>query len=294
MAHLRRRPKHLPITARCIYTCELTSCPACGQPLTPCTHYSFTKTVQHLDRVVSVAGRPKQCANPACAAGGVPYPASAAQRHALPKSSYGFDVLAQIGSWHEHEHLNSYQMHARLTPQVQISRREVDLLLSRYLLLRAAAQRRNLAALQQAVARYGGLILSADGLQPEGAQEQLWVVREVLSGSILAVGWLPRVASETVQSLLAPVAAFFAAQHWSLLATVSDKQVPLAAALAALWPEVPHQWCQAHYLRQVAEPLAGQDRALTGDLRAAVRAALGPDVAQVAHAAAQQAGAFSP
>ncbi len=295
MAHLRRRPKHFAVVERCIYTCELPTCPVCATPLTAVDFYSWTKTVQQLDRVVSVAARPKRCTNPACPVTGTAFPPAAARTVALPYATYGFDVIAQIGYWRTHEALSSAQIHTRLCAQgLQISRRQVDHLSHQYQLLLAVGARQDLDPLRAVVATYGGLVLSLDGLAPEGISEQLWVVREVLSGTILLAGWLPRVSEATLTSWLRPVVTLLAEQGWAVRATVSDKQVPLAAALTALWPTVPHQWCQAHYLRNLAEPLEAHDGALKTRLRKQVRAAIRPVMQQVATAAAPAPGAFSP
>ena len=138
----------------------------------------------------------------------------------------------------------------------------------------------------------GGLIISLDGLEPEGAQEQLWVVREVLSGTILAVAWLPRVNATTLGVLLAPVVTLLREADWPLLATVSDKQQVVVAALQDTWPTIPHQWCQAHYLRNVVKPIHDHDHALQVDLRRDIRQAMRTSLGALA--AAADAGAFSP
>jgi hypothetical protein len=210
----------------------------------------------------------------------------------LPYSSYGLDVIAQLGWWRDHEQLSGAQRHARLHGRVQISRRSVTLLLQQYRLLLAGAEQLKRPLLAAAVQTYGGLILSLDGLEPEGAQEQLWVVREVLTDSILLAGWLPRVTQATLQELLAPVVELLATSEWPLLATVSDKQQVVELALNSLWPEVPHQWCQAHYLRQLAEPIVEHDHAFQVDLRRDVRQAVRPSLRQLATSA--EGGAFSP
>lgn len=121
-------------------------------------------------------------------------------------------------------------------------------------------------------------MISLDGLEPEGAQ-----VREVITESLLAAGWLPRVNAETLGALLAPV---------KVRATLSDKQPPLVGALEATWPEVPHQWCQAHSLRNLAQPLYDRDQALKTDLRREVRQAIRRFLREVT--AQAPAGAFSP
>jgi len=292
MTYVRRRPKHFVIQERIHYHCELDTCPACGTGLVTCRHYRWAKPVQQLDRVVYVTNRPKRCPNPACAAASTTYGSAAAQAIALPNSSYGLDVIAQLGFWRDHEQLSSAQLHARLQGRVQISRRTVNLLLTQYRLLLASAEHLKQPALAAAVQTHGGLILSLDGLEPEGAQEQLWVVREVLTDTILLAGWLPRATQATLQELLAPVVALLSAKQWPLLATLSDKQQVVELALTTLWPQVPHQWCQAHYLRQLAEPIVEHDHAFQVDLRRDVRQAVRPSLRQLASTATD--GAFSP
>lgn len=106
MALLRRRPKHLPIDERITCFCELAHCPACSTVLQPCRYLSWTKTVQHLDRVVVVSSWPKECSNPACADAVRRYPSAAVQTVALPKGAYGVDVLAQLGYWRDRHRVN--------------------------------------------------------------------------------------------------------------------------------------------------------------------------------------------
>src|SRR6266436_2787434 len=52
-----RTPKQLYAQERMIYQPELLTCPHCGDPLVMCTYLAWDKTVQMLDRVLSVASR---------------------------------------------------------------------------------------------------------------------------------------------------------------------------------------------------------------------------------------------
>ena len=45
------------------------------------------------------------------------------------------------------------------------------------------------------------------------------------------------------------------------MAVLSDKQTGLVPAVATALPDSRHQFCQAHYLRNLAEPLAAADAA---------------------------------
>ena len=265
---MAKRAKRLKVQERHIYNPEIDICPHCGEPLQARGHYQWRKTVQHLNRVVYVASRGRECVNPQCKHQSQVYTSAAAQTVTVPECTYGLDVIAQIGWWRDKEHLNRQQIHARLRGhEVQISEREVDHLYARYQVLMACAERLDIERLETIVAKRGGLIISIDGLEPEGASEQLWVVREVQAEVVLMVGWLPRVNHKTLGRLLKPVVDL----RLPILATVSDKQGCVRKALEEVLPDVPHQWCQSHYLSNATKPIYARDSALKTTLRKEVR-----------------------
>ncbi len=67
----------------------------------------------------------------------------------------------------------------------------------------------------------------------------MWIARELLTGTLLAAGWLPRVDESTLKAFLAPVDAL--ALPW--LGVVSDQQGALLKALRATSPGLCHQYC---------------------------------------------------
>jgi hypothetical protein len=174
--------------------------------------------------------------------------------------------------------LNRAQIHARLTAQgVQLCERQVDHLYARYQVLVGCAERLERPQLDAIVKNRGGLIIGLDGLEPEGASEQLWGVREVQTARTLVVGWLPRVNHETLAALLQPVVDL----GLPVLATVSDKQGCVRKALQLVWPAAPHQWCQSHYLGHAMRPIYDQDAALKTELRKTLRAELSESLGAV-------------
>ena len=260
--------KHLEVQARYIYNTEFKVCPHCNEPLRARRYYQWRKTVQHLDRAVYVVSQARECINPQCEHQGQPYTSAAAQMVTVPKCTYGLDVIAQIGWWRDKEHLNREQIHTRLGERgVQISERQVDHLYARYQVLMGCAERLEAERLQEVAKERGGLIISIDGLEPEGASEQLWVVREVQEDLILVVGWLPRVNHKTLGALLKPVMEL----GLSILATVSDKQGSVRKALEEVLSDVPHQWCQSHYLGNATRPIYDRDSELKTELRKTIR-----------------------
>lgn len=117
------------------------------------------------------------------------------------------------------------------------------------------------------VAEHGGIILSMDGLQPEQGNEQLWVVREVLSGTVLGAANLQQATAPLLERLLRPVQE----TELPVLGVISDAQESQRLAVAAAFPSVPHQLCQYHALREAAEPLWEADRHLLVEIKKELR-----------------------
>lgn len=286
---MAKTARHLEVQARHIYNSEINVCPHCEKPLRARPYYQWRKTVQQLDGAVYVANRAKECVNPECEKQGQFYSSAAAQMVTIPECTYGLDVIAQIGWWRDREHLKRQQIHSRLEERgVQISERQVDHLYARYQVLMGCAERLERARVEQIAKERGGLMVSLDGLEPEGASEQLWVVREVQTDRILVVGWLPRVNHKTLKALLKPVVDM----GLPVLATVSDKQGCVRKALQEVWPDVPHQWCQSHYLGHATRPIYDHDSALKTEMRKTIRQEIRASVGEVL--SDTEESAFSP
>jgi len=117
----------------------------------------------------------------------------------------------------------------------------------------------------------GGLIIPLDGLAPEGGEPQLWFIRELLSGVTLGSGWMTQQDHTAFESFLKPLKKL----PWPILAVLSDKQTGLAPAIATVLPKSKHQFCQAHYLGNLAKPLIQDDSTLCVEIRKAVRGEIG-------------------
>src|SRR6516165_6584320 len=61
-----RTPKRLYAAERIIYQPELLTCPHCGDLLVLWNYLAWDKTVQTLDRVLSLAARPSHCPQTTC------------------------------------------------------------------------------------------------------------------------------------------------------------------------------------------------------------------------------------
>lgn len=273
-------------TARRHYRPEFEHCLLCGEKLKTRRHLNWRKAIQMLDENAYVTSRGRYCPHHPQ----LTYLSAEAAHLSLPHSTYGLDVLVRIGYQRDYRRMTFSQVQAALPAHIRVSERHLPNLYREYLALLACAERLDVDKLKAAAARYGGLILSVDGLEPEGGQPQLWVVREVLTDTLLAAGWLPQVDEPTLVAFLAPVKAL----DLPWLATVSDKQTALINALEATWSHLPHQYCQAHYLSNAVTPLYEADGHMKTQMRKQVRAAAGPTMRQVQAQAQRRASADTP
>ena len=268
-----RTPKPLYAQHRRIYHLEWLSCPSCGDLLVGWNYLAWDKTVQTLDQVLSIASRPAHCSRPMCPGFAMPLLSGQGQQIAMPNSTYGYDVLARLG-WLRQTYRATYeQIHAELSPQISISPSHVRYLYQQmYLPLLACHQRHQRKRLGQVAQQQGGLLIALDGLEPEAGEPQLWFVRELMTGLTLRSGWLAQQSQVAFETFLAPIRQL----EWPILAILSDKQTGLVPAVASVFPKRPHPFCQAHYQRNLAVPLADADSAFKSEVRQAVRAQVGP------------------
>ena len=267
-----RTPKPLYAKERIIYRPELLTCLHCGDLLVTWNYLAWDKTVQTLDRLLSIATRPGRCPHATCPGSRMRLLSAEAQRLAPPGSTYGYDVLVRIGWLRQPQHATYREIHTDLSAQLSISAAHVRYLYQYvYLPLLACHERQQRDRLAQVAQEQGGVIIALDGLAPQGGEPQIWFIRDLSTGLTLRSGWLAQLDQPTFEAFLAPLKHL----EWPILAVLSDKQTGLVPAVATVLPDSRHQFCQAHYLRNLAEPLAAADAAFKRELRQTVREQVG-------------------
>jgi hypothetical protein len=191
---------------------------------------------------------------------------------ALPKWAIAWDVFCWIGHRRCSRHMAIPTIRSELLDDYAIKLSEVAIgqYLRRYQVMLAARQR-DPESLRRHYAATAELILSIDGLQPEKGHETLYVVRELtgkrvwfaeplLSATAAEVRRLIVKAREWAESLGKPVALW-----------LSDKQDAFVTGIAAEFPEVPHRYCDNHFLRDLAKPVLEADSHAKVRMRKKVR-----------------------
>lgn len=130
-------------------------------------------------------------------------------------------------------------------------------------LLRAASEAKEDQHWLAQVKENGGIIVSGDGIQPDRGNETIYLVRDALTGRMLAAENVLSSETEVMKALLAPLAAL----DVKVLGTITEAQESELRAVEQLWPDVPHQVCQFHILREASRPSFELDRKLKTTMR---------------------------
>ncbi|NMO21272.1 hypothetical protein HPC49_37480 [Pyxidicoccus fallax] len=215
-------------------------CAACGRPTR--ADYRARRNVVTLEGVVALKVQVRVCHEARCPLHLKAIRAEEEGRWVLPDHEFGLDVIVLIGTLRHQAGLRVPAIHAHLRARgVSISERSVSNLLDRYealLALRLADD----ARLQSVLHAQGRVLLALDGPSP-------WLVRDCLSGEVLAARGPPEDGDLTPAVLLLEVARALAVP---IVGVVSDDLLVLRDAVASVLPGVPHHFRPAAPL-QVGE-----------------------------------------
>src|SRR5256885_1275340 len=235
-------------------------CPECHRRLREAVAVS-RRTVITLNGIIKLNHAGYRCPDVDCPGHQRTYRSPVADALALPYFTFGLDIVQLVGQLHLGKHQTVDEVHEelleRLAPLgVSISRREILYLFEAYCtLLRASSEVKDDQQWLSQVKKNGGIIVSVDGIQPEKGNETVYVVRDALTGRVLAAENVTSSETAAMKALLAPVVAL----EVKVLGTITDAQESELKAVEELWPQVPHQVCQFHALRDASQSAYAAD-----------------------------------
>jgi hypothetical protein len=267
MADKRRPKRRNPNAERLTFVCELERCPKCGEQLgSEGSAAHSDKTVQTLDGEFYVVAYSRVDKNPECSEHGTHFHAAGHLRVSPPYSTYGMDVIAFVGIQHDREHKQFTEIQRLLNQRgVEINATSVGRLYRLFLALIEGAWPQRRKRVSAAAAKHGGLILAADGLEPDGAGPQLYVLWEVFSGTPISGMLIDQADTPHLTDWLIGCRSLI--DNLPVLALLSDKEKALVAALKSVWPKAAHQLCQMHFMKNLSEPIHQADQELRQTLR---------------------------
>jgi hypothetical protein len=243
-----------------------TTCVKCGQ--TMWVAYHTCRTVTTLKGNYRLTLHIRRCRNQQCEWYHRPYRPEEEGRWALPHGEFGLDVIALVGTLRYIYHRSIPEIHQALRDRgVPIAERTVTHLLQRYEEL-VALHLTEKPRLRERFKEQGQVILAIDGLQPDVGHEVLWVLRDCLSGEILLARSLLSACEADLANLLREVQQEV---DVPVRGVISDGQHSIRKAVQAALPDVAHQLCHFHYLREAAKPVYEADRHAKKELKKHLR-----------------------
>jgi hypothetical protein len=243
-----------------------TTCVKCGQ--TMWVAYHTCRTVTTLKGNYRLTLHIRRCRNQQCEWYHRPYRPEEEGRWALPHGEFGLDVIALVGTLRYTYHRSIPEIHQALRDRgVPIAERTVTHLLQRYEEL-VALHLAEKPRLRERFKEQGQVILAIDGLQPDVGHEVLWVLRDCLSGEVLLARSLLSACEADLANLLREVQQEV---DVPVRGVILDGQHSIRKAVQAALPDVAHQLCHFHYLREAAKPVYEADRHAKKELKKHLR-----------------------
>jgi hypothetical protein len=233
-------------------------CPACGRMMYVCDHRY--RRVHTLEGPVQLVCKLNHCPDPRCPGHARTKSPELEITIALPKWAIGWDVFCWVGHRRYARHWSISQIQNELCDEYGI--RISDDSLTRYVRhyqVMLAARQQDPETLRRHYESVAEIILSIDGLQPEKGHETLYVVRELSQKRVWFAEPLISATADEVRRLIIKAKAWAASLGKPVALWMSDRQDAFVTGIAAEFPDVPHRYCDNHFLRDVAKPVLEAD-----------------------------------
>ncbi|KKM07677.1 hypothetical protein LCGC14_0807310 [marine sediment metagenome] len=204
------------------------------------------------------------CINPKCEMHEA-FPA--AYHSAMQRKRFSLEVWAKVIQHHFKHHLN-YSTTVELMWDdwdVSISRNTVRSICEFFEM--AGKQYTDKKVLKE-VGSSGRIVLSLDGAQPVKNEPSLWVFSDRLTGNVLLARNLESAPASTLCAIFQEIEMLYSVP---IVAIISDKQKSIVNSVKQFKSDIPHAYCQYHFLNHIAEPIASKDSHLKKTLRKFVK-----------------------
>lgn len=261
-----RRARDLSGYQNVVLVAQEGSCPDCQAELIICQHRA--RPLQTLAGRYLVTSKDRRCKNhETCPGGKVLYRPVQEGSLVLKGREYGADVVCFVGERYLRDSRSQPRLHQDLVEQgVLISPRHIGNLFRLFLAL-VQCRDGDDEAVRARLREQGRLVISVDAVKFDEVSPRLYVVRDVLSGEMLFSERIEFADAVALAALLKRVHAIGV----PVVGVISDKEQALLTAVEEVFPGVPHQVCQVHYLQNLVRPMESD----LAELKAGVKEVVG-------------------
>ena len=245
-------------------------CPVCRRMMHICDHRS--RRLHTLDGPVQLICKLNRCPDPTCPGRAQTKSPELEITIALPQVAIGWDVFCWIGHRRCSRHMAISLIRSELLDDygIKLSDDAIDSYIRRYQVMLAARQQ-DAESLRRQYEAVAEIILSIDGLQPEKGHESLYVVRELTQKRVWFAEPLLSATADEVRRLIIKAKQWAESLGKPVVLWMSDKQDAFVTGIAAEFPDVPHRYCDNHFLRDLAQPVLEADSHAKVPMRKKVR-----------------------
>ena len=246
------------------------ACPACGRMMYVCDHrYRHLHT---LDGPVELICKLNHCPDPRCPGHTRTRSPELEITIAPPYWAIGWDVFCWIGHRRCSRHIAVSLIQSELQDDygIKLSADAIEKYIRRYQAMLAARQQ-DAELLRRQYPAGAEILLCIDGLQPEKGHETLYVVRELTRRRVWFAEPLLSATEDEVRRLIQKAKEWTQSLDTSVGLWMSDKQEAFVNGIAAEFPDVPHRYCDNHFLRDLAKPVLEADSHAKVQMRRKVR-----------------------
>src|SRR6516162_10250886 len=246
------------------------ACPACGRMMYICDHRY--RRLHTLDGPVQLVCKLNHCPDRLCAGHARTKSPELEVTIAPPSWAIGWDVFCWIGHRRCSRHMSIPHIQFELLDDyaIKLSDDAIAKYIQRYQVMLAARQQ-DPEVLRRQYESVAEIVLSIDGLQPEKGHETLYVVRELTQKRVWFAEALISATANEVQRLIAKAKDWATSLNKTVSLWISDKQDAFVTGIAAEFPDVPHRYCDNHFLRDLAKPMLDADSHAKVKMRQKVR-----------------------
>ena len=251
MINLENETELVPVE---FFKSSLTECPCCNTPLDVYYH-SKIKVVRRLEKTIRAKHIVQICLNDECIMKTWSSKGKIESRDfqllALPKCRYGLDVTIYIGYHVPHKHQSQDEVLIELGKKgLTLSQSTVNRQYYKYLSFVKDLTNENIVSLKEEMKSNGGYTLSVDAVQSKNSP-LIFVCRDLISGKALKTKIVESENEIDITEILKWIKETFG----NPIAVVSDMNPGIKKSIESVLPNIKHQYCQFHFLKNLGKDL---------------------------------------
>ena len=243
---------------------SLKKCPVCQSNLEE-WYRKKGKTIKTLQGEKYIVSHVYRCTEQKCKEEKIKVEPEQERTIVLKHCKIGLDVTIEVGKLRHKERKTFKEIRSLIEKKynLTISEREVGHQNQTYLTLLNMTMKKAQSMEWEKLKSLKGIVLAIDGIKPDLGDEVLYLVQEVQTGYILAAKMLEYVNNEEIRKVIQAIKKM----PFKILGIVSDNESVLRRAIGDGLPDIPHQLCQYHFLKQIGRKAKDADRRLKKNSR---------------------------